>query len=208
MMEIDFSGVRNLVFDLGGVLYAIDPPRTVAALTALAGPRARHMAMDDPLFLALETGSIAPHDFRQQLRLAIDTTASDAALDHAWNALLLGPIDGRLAWLRQLAQHYRILLLSNTNVIHQGIWGPECAEMFACMEVTFFSFEMGLRKPGTEIYHRVAATMGIQASETLFLDDSPANLLGAAQAGWQTLLIDPLCKDDFDQFCLKALFKV
>ncbi len=207
-MEIDFSGVRNLVFDLGGVLYAIDPPRTVAALTELAGPLARQMAMDDALFLALETGHIAPNDFRQQLRVAIDTTASDAALDTAWNALLLGPIAGRATWLRQLAQHYRILLLSNTNVIHQGIWAPECAEMFACMEVTFFSFEMGLRKPDPEIYQCVAATMGIQASESLFLDDSPANLMGAAQAGWQTLLINPLSKDDFDEFCLKALSKV
>jgi glucose-1-phosphatase len=206
-MNFDPGSIRNLVFDLGGVLYAIDPQRTAAALKALAGPKARPMAMDDPLFLALEMGTITPADFRAELRAAIDSQADDQSLDLAWNALLLGPIAGRIAGIKQLAERYRVILLSNTNVIHQKIWGPECAEMFGHMEKTWFSFDMGMRKPHAEIYEFVLREMGMKPSESLFLDDSAINLVGAEQIGMSTLLIDPLAQNQFSQFCLKFLPK-
>ncbi len=207
-MDFDPKSIRNIIFDLGGVLYAIDPRRTAAGLAALAGPRARHMAMDDPLFLALEMGTISPPDFRNELRRAIDSSASDAALDEAWNALLLGPIRGRLDWVRQLSERYRVILLSNTNVIHAQIWGPECAEMFGHMEKTWFSFDLGMRKPDVVIYDHVLAQMGMNATESLFLDDSAANIAGAASIGIQTLLVDPTSEDQFFQFCLEMMAKV
>jgi putative hydrolase of the HAD superfamily len=200
--------VRNIVFDLGGVLYAIDPQRTAVGLHALAGPGARPMAMDDPLFLDFEMGRIDPADFRAQLRIAVDSQASDAALDAAWNALLLGPIPGRLEAIAALSRSYNIVLLSNTNVIHQEIWGPECAEMFAFLQRTFFSFEMGKRKPDASIYLDVLDQMGFAASETLLVDDSPANISGAEAIGMQGLLMDPHSANQFSHFCLKFLNKV
>ena len=207
-MDLQPSQIRNIVLDLGGVLYAIEPARTERALTALAGPRARQLAMDDPLFLALERGLVSPADFRQQLREAIDSAASDAQLDTAWNALLLGPIAGRAAWVRRLSEQYRVVLLSNTNTIHAAVWGPECADMFADMEKTWFSYDMAMRKPDAEIYLHVTQAMGMHPAETLFLDDSAANLAGASSLGWQTLLIDPQAEGQFEKFCLKLLGKV
>ncbi len=207
-MEAQQSGIHNIVLDLGGVLYAIDPARTVHALTQLAGPRARQLAMDDPLFLALERGVVEPADFLPQLREAIDSTASDAQLEAAWNALLLGPIEGRTEWVRRLSAKYRVILLSNTNRIHGAVWGPECAEMFAAMEKTWFSYDMGMRKPDPEIYQYVTQAMGFNPRETLFLDDSADNLSGASSIGWQTYLIDPESHDQFEKFCLEFIDKV
>jgi HAD superfamily hydrolase (TIGR01509 family) len=200
--------IRNIIFDLGGVLYAIEPARTVAGLKALAGPRARDMAMDDPLFLALEMGTITPATFRHELRIALDSQATDAQLDAAWNALLLGLIAGRTEAVRAFSQRYRVALLSNTNSIHQVIWGPQCAEMFGSMERIFFSYDMGMRKPDAVIYEHVLATMGMDPAETLFVDDGAINIVGAQAVGLHTLHIDPTSPDQFSHFCLEFLGKV
>ncbi len=203
-----YSGVKNVILDLGGVLYAIDPARTVAGLAALAGPKAQAFEMDHPLLLDLEMGLIAPAEFRVALRKALDSNASDAELDTAWNALLLGPIPGRMQWVQQLADQFRVVLLSNTNVIHQEIWGPQCADMFELMERTWFSFDLGKRKPNRDIYDFVVDAMGMNAAETLFLDDSRANIEGAAASGWQTGWINSADNAHFESYCLELLNKV
>jgi glucose-1-phosphatase len=206
--EIPLHDICNLLFDLGGVLYAIDPGRTESALHALAGPKAENLHADHPLFWALEMGDISPADFRLQLRAALDTDADDRALDAAWNALLLGPIPGRADFIREFAQQYAVCLLSNTNVIHQEVWGPQCASMFAPMQRTFFSFDMHRRKPDEQIYHEVLAEMGWAYHETLFIDDSAANIASARRVGLRTFQVDPRSPEQFINFCLKLLNKV
>mgnify|MGYP000884298431 CR=1 FL=1 len=202
------ESIQNVVLDLGGVLYAIDPPATFMALKSLAGPNATAMTLDHPLFLDFEMGLVSPSEFREALRSAIDSRASDKAIDFAWNALLLGPIEGRVAWVERLARKYRVILLSNTNVIHQEIWGPQCADMFDLMEHTWFSFDLGKRKPNKDIYDFVMAEMGMKPAESLFLDDSRANIEGAAAAGWQTAWVDANDNAHFEQYCLELLAKL
>jgi glucose-1-phosphatase len=206
--EVGPHDICHIIFDLGGVLYGIDPPRTESALRALAGPKAELMGHDHPLFLALEKGDISPADFRIALRAALDTDADDQALDTAWNALLLGVIPGREAIIHEFSQQYGVCLLSNTNLIHQKIWDPQCAPMFAHMHRTFFSYDMHLRKPDAQIYHEVLHEMDWEWHETLFVDDSPANIAGARSIGLRTFLVDPHSPDQFTHFCLKFLGKV
>jgi glucose-1-phosphatase len=204
----EFAGVRNLVFDLGGVLYAIDPARTTAALTQLAGLGANSLPLDHPLFLDFEMGLLSPEAFRMGLRTNLDLRCDDAEIDAAWNALLLGLMEQRAAWIPKLAAHYRVVLLSNTNVIHSRIWLPQCATMFGQMERTWFSYEMHMRKPDPGIYQHVVDEMGMIAAECIFIDDSPPNLVGAAAIGMRTQCITQADDDGFETFCLKVLGKV
>lgn len=49
------------------------------------------------------------------------------------------------------------------------------------------SGEVGLVKPDRAIYERHAASFGLEPSATLFIDDSPKNVAGAEEAGWQAV---------------------
>ncbi|MEM7040897.1 MAG: HAD-IA family hydrolase, partial [Bacteroidota bacterium] len=73
-----------------------------------------------------------------------------------------------------------------TNAIHQARLRTECAELFACFEHVFFSYEMELRKPDAAIYTRALDEAGMSPSETLFIDDAPKNIAGAEAVGLQT----------------------
>jgi glucose-1-phosphatase len=191
--------LRNLVFDLGGVLYAIDPPRTEHALADLrrpdAGPPARAAAQD--LFDRLELGVISPPDFRVALRQTLDLQAGDGELDAAWNALLLGVLPDRVADLSRWRQRYRLILLSNTNAIHQDQIREECGPLFGCFERLFFSQDMRMRKPDPEIYRQALQLAGMRPEESLFVDDVLQNVLGARQAGLQGFHFSPTTGADW-----------
>ena len=49
------------------------------------------------------------------------------------------------------------------------------------------SGEIGLIKPDRAIFEHHAAAFGLEPSATLFIDDSPANVAGAKEAGWQAV---------------------
>lgn len=180
--------LRNLVFDLGGVLYAIDPPRATRKLLGFMPESARKtpeawFLEGQALFDALEAGHISPAEFRDQLRNSHGLQASDAAIDTAWNSLLIGVLPGRAEAIADLKGRYRLILLSNTNLIHQIALRDECAPLFAHFERLFFSYEMGLRKPAPIIYTTALQEMGMDPAESLFIDDNRDNVRGAEDAG-------------------------
>ena len=95
-----------------------------------------------------------------------------------------GYSEHRVERLRALKKRYRLLLLSNTNVIH---W-EQCRQRLAgCFEHEFLSFEMGLVKPDRAIFEQMVRESGIRPSTTLFIDDSRANCESAAALGIRTL---------------------
>lgn len=51
------------------------------------------------------------------------------------------------------------------------------------------SYELGARKPDPRMYHAVLEGLGTAAAETLFVDDSPANIAAAAELGFTTVLV-------------------
>lgn len=188
---IDLTGIRNILFDLGGVLYALNYGKTQAAFAALAaqggGAVEYSKAKQDPIFDAFETGHASPAAFRARLQtllgLPVGSPEADAAIDHAWNAILLGPMPGRAQLLERLKARYRLALLSNTNAIHWAVVRPQIEPFAPHLEQIFASNEVGLRKPDAPFYHHALERLGWAGADTLFIDDIEANVVGARAAG-------------------------
>ena len=54
--------------------------------------------------------------------------------------------------------------------------------------IHILSYEMGLVKPGAEIFRRMIESSGIVPSQTLFIDDSQANVDTGKACGFDTYL--------------------
>lgn len=53
---------------------------------------------------------------------------------------------------------------------------------------TFYSYELGLRKPDPAYFRSVVDALGVRPEEAVFVDDMRANVLGAREAGLRAVL--------------------
>lgn len=179
--------IENVLFDLGGVLYEIAPARMREAFAALSMKYGVAPERDElfKIFDDMERGAYKEEEFFHALRHAAQMPASDDEIRSAWNAILVGPYDFAPELSRKAAEKFRVALLSNTNRIHHDCFVAQTREVFAPMERLFFSFEIGLRKPDPEAFLHVVENAGFKPENTLFVEDTPANLETAKKLGFQ-----------------------
>ena len=187
-----------IVFDLGGVILNIDYDLTARAFDKLGFNtfgKSYSQIGQNPLFDAFEKGQITATDFRIQLQELGQFKASDQAIDDAWNAMLLDLPGERLELLLELGNRYALCLLSNTNIIHITEISNYLTRRFGMNDLSsvfqkeYLSFEMGMRKPDTEIFERVLEENKLNPAKTLFIDDSIQHIEGAKKCGLQTHLL-------------------
>lgn len=191
--------IKNIIFDLGGVLLNLDFAKTFRAFEALGVKEfATYFAQShsNPLFAQLEKGEISPVDFYRQFRLTTGVDASNEEIAHAWNAMLLDFRTTSMAYLKQIGGQYRVFLLSNTNQIHLEAFRAIHYHQFGHngfddhFEKAWYSHELGLRKPDVECYTTVMQHHALTGTETLFVDDTAINITGAEKAGLATCLLE------------------
>jgi len=198
--------IKNIIFDYGNVIFEIDFVRTQNALLQLGITDVQQFFAHknhNEIFNDFETGSITPAQFRDKIRQAANNPSlTDEQIDSAWNSLLIGvPSPAVHDTLLKVKEKYRTFLLSNNNEIHYN-WIVDylkreynVADNNHLFEKAYYSQQMFLRKPNVEIFEQVIKENNLVPEETLFIDDSPQHLVGAKQAGLNTLLMDKHPKD-------------
>ncbi len=186
--------IKNIIFDLGGVLYEIDYQKVTDKFQELSPHLHFSQLKQDPIFDDFEIGKISPQEFRNSIReLTQMTDLDDSKIDTIWNSMLIGLYPKRIELIKTLSQNYPIVLLSNANQIHYDYIIEECKPLFEPMQKVFFSFEIGMRKPHKEIFEFVLNTMNFKPEETLFIEDTIIHIEGANSVGIKTLhLKEPL----------------
>tara|TARA_B100000900_G_C20548458_1_gene703676 strand:+ start:211 stop:825 length:615 start_codon:yes stop_codon:yes gene_type:complete len=185
------QGIKNIIFDLGGVIYAIDYLATIRAFKDLGIKNFEQIyakAGQSDLFDALETGRISKAEFLREIKGYLNSSISDDDVINSWNAMLIDFMPDALKCLKTLNGDYRIFLLSNTNEIHikeiksrvGKVFYSEFCQLF---EQVYLSYDLGLRKPSIEVFTYILCEKDLDPSETLFIDDSPQHIDGALQAG-------------------------
>ncbi|MEO6406388.1 MAG: HAD family phosphatase [Ferruginibacter sp.] len=193
------SEIKNIIFDLGGVLLDIDYNKATAAFKRLGFADFEKMYSQytaDKLFEKLETGHINETSFYQaMIKTHSDISSSD--IMESWNAMLLDFRLSSIEFLKRLRPKFRLFLLSNTNIIHQAAFNKLFIEQTGFhslndfFEIAWYSNEIGLRKPTMEIYQFILQDAAIKAEETFFIDDSYNNIETAKQLNFKTHLLVP-----------------
>ncbi|MCA1764029.1 MAG: HAD family hydrolase [Cryomorphaceae bacterium] len=190
--------IRNIIFDLGGVLLNIEYDRTVDAFKKLGlkePEKAFTKEVQAGIFQKFEKGQISSREFVNVLSKHM-LGASQAQIVDAWNALLGDfPIE-RYHFLSQLAEKYQLFVLSNTNAIHEtafqkiiekSVGWEKFKSLFAGIA---YSHNLGERKPNPEIFLKVLSINEISADETIFIDDTKEHVESASKLGIKSLHLE------------------
>ena len=189
--------IRNILFDLGGILYHIDYQATVEAFNQLGHKefeKVFHQHQQSPLFDLFETGKISQNCFFDKLGKLFKGVDQNQLI-RAWNKMLIGMPKENLDLLTDLSKDYNLFLLSNANETHieyvekdlKHTLGIEKIDPF--FKKAYFSHKIGLRKPCIETFRWIINDAGINASETVFIEDTKQHIDGAQAAGLHTLHI-------------------
>ncbi len=189
------KGIKNLIFDFGGVLINLDRTACREAFEKLGIASIHESVLDDyrqkELYMQLESGNISAAAFRASMRRLSDQQLTDSQIDEAWVSILGDIPSYKLDWLLELRKQYHILLLSNTNSIHWQ-WAVQNRFQYKGHKVDDFfdriylSYELHMQKPDVEIFKFVLQDSMITADSTFFIDDSAMNCKAAEAVGIQT----------------------
>jgi len=192
--------IKNLLFDLGGVIIDIERRNCVDAFEALGLENADSyfgLYSQEGVFMAIEDGSIGVDEFHRVMHEKLPADITDQQIDDAFQRFITGIPAHRLETLRELRrQGYRLYLLSNTNpVMWNGIIADEFRKEGREREDYFdgivTSFTAKTLKPSRKIFEYTCRKLGIKPDETLFFDDSAANTHAAAELGFSTATVEP-----------------
>lgn len=193
------KGIRNIIFDLGGVLLNIDPMKTIdtfgnLGMEQLVGDKG--LTYDHDIFYMMEQGKITPDEFREGVLALLPLRVSYQQVDDAWTAMLLDFPTIRVELLKSLRKDFGIYLFSNTNAIHverfhSNFRNQHGFEVSALFEKDFYSNEIGYRKPSPESFQEIIRLSGINPEESLFIDDSLPNVESAIACGLKGYWLEP-----------------
>ena len=190
------AAVKNLIFDLGNVLYDIDFKKMNAAFASVGIEGIdQHFTLNKShqLFLDLEMGFVNEQEFYEGVRALVNLPLTNEQIHFAWNALLVGFRKNSIDWIKQNNTKYNTFLYSNTNQIHHDYFIAEFENKVAAYPFVslfnkpYYSHEMGMRKPDPASFIYLLENEGLVASETLFIDDNEPNIKAAASVGLKVL---------------------
>lgn len=191
--------IKNIVFDLGGVIFRIDKNQAIK--------RFNEVGFDDAaayldsftqvgIFGDLESGRIDAEQFRCQLSelAGKQLTLDDCA--HGWQGYMAELPQRNLDKLIELRQRrFRLSLLSNTNPFMMQ-WARSDAfdgrghGLDYYFDALYLSYEMGVMKPDSRIFEMMLQGEKAEPQETVFIDDSAHNTQAAAAMGIHVLQPD------------------
>ena len=187
--------IRNIVFDLGNVIINIDPDLTLQKFRNSGVSNFDEMytiMRQSDVFDRLDTGKITLPEFRNAIREYTKIDLPDEQIDDAWCAMLLDFPDENIELLRKLrVGGYKLFLLSNTNQMHIDYYTEYLKQQTGksllsdLFDRTYYSHEIGYRKPNCEAFEFVLKAEGLKPAETLFIDDLEHNVIGARKTGMQ-----------------------
>lgn len=210
--------IKNLIFDLGGVIVPLNRIACLRAFDEVVGYKEFGEVLNSyrqiGFFEKFENGEISSNKFRQIIRINASPikdgkkrVITDREIDYSLNRFLCDIPQDKIETLLFFKGDYRMFLLSNTNPIGMArvreLFRDKGYKIEELFEILFLSYKMKCGKPGEKIFNDMAKKAKIKPEESLFIDDSPANVEAARKLGYNALLYNP--KEDLYQVVTRKL---
>ena len=178
--------IRNVIFDMGGVLIDWSPSVIVARLNR--SPEDSALLLCEVFrgfeWTAMDHGIMTQEEGCERIcrRLPERLHADAAACIFDWWKAPLSPIPGMAELIREVkGLGYGVYLLSNAasnlHAYFDRIPGSEC------FDGKIVSADVRLLKPQHEIFELLFETFSLRPEESFFIDDNALNIAGAYAVG-------------------------
>lgn len=183
--ETEFM-IKNIIFDMGGVLIDYNPEKTLYGMfDKETADLLLRVIFRNPLWSDKDRGIILPAEIMEKVRGEIPAEIFEQVSSMVDNFYpYMPPFERMESFVRELKEKgFGIYLLSNASYdFHDRREGIPALSMF---DGVIISADHKLLKPEKEIYEKLYETFGLNPSECFFIDDVAANIEGAAATGMQ-----------------------
>lgn len=221
--------IKNIIFDMGGVLITIDHDEAVRRFEEIGIDEASHML--DPYtqggpFGKLENGYMISPDFIEEMSHLAGHKLSYDDCAYGWLGYAKDAPQRNFELLQNLREKgFRLILLSNMNpfvnawleaeytlpqkyakAARNGFWQPHFPvgkPLSSFFDSCYRSFEIRMMKPDPRVFNLILEREKIPAEETLLVDDGPRNCAAAKKLGINTM--QPVNGKDWTKDLIKLL---
>lgn len=182
--------IHTLVFDLGGVLIDWNPEYLYRKI--FSDPAERAHFLENICTQEWNEQQDAGRPIKEATEILIREHPSYEEEIRAyygrWGEMLGGAIGETVVILKHFIESkaHRVYALTNWSAETFPI-AQERFEFLDWFEGVIVSGEEKMKKPDPAIYRLLQQRYGIQPKQTLFIDDSPANIEAATKLGFQTI---------------------
>jgi len=185
---VEGTVIEAVVFDMDGVLCRYRRERRLALLASWSGGSAeaiRAAIWDSGFEDDAERGLLSADEYLRGFGERMGYPLSAAQWVEA-RRVAVEPDVAVLALARQLGARHPVGMFTNNPLLLKRYIGevfPAVPEIFGARAI--FSSELGKAKPDPEAFRRLAARLAVPPAGILYLDDDPAYVTGAREAGLQ-----------------------
>ena len=183
---------KAVIWDLGNVVFDVSFDRVFQSWGKACGQDIEKIKKGfsfNELFNQFERNEISATDFRISVCQAINIKLTDEDFDEGWCDLYMEVRDEMDKLLPALKNRYKLVALTNTNIIHNKVWRVKYAAILKYFDKIFSSHEMLVRKPEEQAYKIVLDYLRCEPEEVVFLDDNIDNIEGAQKLGIKSILV-------------------
>jgi putative hydrolase of the HAD superfamily len=182
--------IESVIFDWGGVLIEDPAPGLVKYCSdALAVSKEDYIKVCDKFGGDFQKGVISENEFWERMcgGLGVSKPKVPSLWADAFKAAYI-PREGMFSLVAGLRKKgYKTAFLSNTEEPAMRYFHQFGYDMF---DVLVFSCVEGTSKPERRIYELTVERLGVEAGQSVFIDDKPEYINGAKQAGLNTILFE------------------
>ncbi|WP_421869232.1 HAD-IA family hydrolase [Marinoscillum sp.] len=193
-MKHRLAELDTIIFDLGEVIVDLNTRAVLeefSRLTKTDGAGLKEVLMNTPHLFLYETGQIDDQTFASEMSREMNTSINYEDFKFGWNLMIKDIPIQRLEFINKLKETHQVLILSNTNAMHEEKFEAIMQErigmkMMDLAHIAYYSHHIGYRKPNHDIYEFVLAKNSLNPEKTIFLDDREDNILAAKEVGIRT----------------------
>ena len=177
--------IKNIVFDLGNVLLDFDPKSYLDELGYSDDLKAQliNEIFETEEWLQLDRGTISQKQAVEKWQQRNPELAEEIAEVMAeWEKILTLKKDSLEILKSTAKKNYNLYILSNFHQLAFDYISSKY-DFFKYFDGRVISADVNLIKPEAEIYDHLLNKFNLKAEETLFIDDSKANIEAALKKG-------------------------